>query len=136
MTLCDTGPMVALIDGGDRDYARCLMALEGLGREQLVTTWPCLTEGMYLLGRNAGPTAQDELWGYLADGLIRLDLPAPGEWARMRALMVQYADAPMDLADASLVVAAERLGVRRVFTLDRHFHAYRADGTEPFEIVP
>ena len=31
-----------------------------------------------------------------------------------------------DLADASLVVAAGRLGTRKVFTLDRRdFHAYR-----------
>jgi len=47
----------------------------------------------------------------------------------MELLMEQYRDAPMDLADASLVVAAETLGLRRVFTLDRHFYAYRlADG--------
>ena len=31
-------------------------------------------------------------------------------------LMEQYADHPMDLADASLVVAAESLGTRKVFT--------------------
>jgi hypothetical protein len=37
---------------------------------------------------------------------------------------------PMDLADASLVVAAESLTLRRVFTLDRDFYIYRlADGT-------
>ena len=39
--------------------------------------------------------------------------------------MRQYHDAPMDLADASLVVAAERLNLRRIFTLDSHFRAYR-----------
>ena len=41
-------------------------------------------------------------------------------------LMVQYGDAPMDFADASVVVVAERSGIDRVFTLDRrHFSAYR-----------
>jgi uncharacterized protein len=40
--------------------------------------------------------------------------------------MVQYADRPMDLADASLVVLAEGLRRRRVFTLDRgDFAVYR-----------
>src|SRR2546430_16772394 len=34
-------------------------------------------------------------------------------------LMEQYADRPMDLADASLIVAAEALETRKVFTLDR-----------------
>lgn len=41
-------------------------------------------------------------------------------------LMEQYADQPMDLADASLITAAERLGTRRIFTVDRKdFSAYR-----------
>jgi uncharacterized protein len=41
-------------------------------------------------------------------------------------LMDDYADHPMDLADASLVVAAEALGAREIFTLDRRdFESYR-----------
>jgi len=41
-------------------------------------------------------------------------------------LMERYADHPMDLADASLVTAAEFLGARRVFTSDRKdFETYR-----------
>ena len=40
--------------------------------------------------------------------------------------MEQYADHPMDLADASLVTAAEAIGTRQVFTIDRKdFAAYR-----------
>lgn len=54
----------------------------------------------------------------------------------MRALLRQYNDLPMDLADASLVAAAEQLGLRRVFTLDRDFFVYRINGTDPFEVVP
>ena len=67
--------------------------------------------------------ARDQLWGYVADGLVSLHAPNDDEWERMRALMRKYSDSPMDLADASLVAAAERLSVRRVFTLDRHFRA-------------
>jgi predicted nucleic acid-binding protein len=41
-------------------------------------------------------------------------------------LMEQCADHPMDLADASLVAAAEAVGTRQVFTIDRkNFAAYR-----------
>jgi predicted nucleic acid-binding protein len=41
-------------------------------------------------------------------------------------LMGQYTDQPMDLADASLIVAAEVLHTRKVFTIDRHdFATYR-----------
>ncbi len=41
--------------------------------------------------------------------------------------MEQYADRPMDFADASLVAAAEDLRLTRVFTIDRRdFLTYRA----------
>lgn len=62
--------------------------------------------------------------------------PAAGEWERMRMLMRQYNDTPMDLADASLVAAAERLGVGQIFTVDRHFRAYRIAGKHAFEVIP
>lgn len=91
---------------------------------------------MYLLGRAGGLPAQDALWSYLADELLVLHEPQVPEWQRMRMLMNQYRDAPMDLADASLVVAAEYKGLRRVFTVDGHFRAYRIDGTHAFEVVP
>jgi len=54
----------------------------------------------------------------------------------MRALMRDYADTPMDLADASLVAAAETLRQRRVFTVDKHFYVYRQRLGHAFEVVP
>jgi predicted nucleic acid-binding protein len=46
------------------------------------------------------------------------------------------ADAPMDLADASLVVTAENLRVNHILTFDAHFHAYRINGKLTFEVLP
>lgn len=110
MTLCDTGPLVALVDRDDPYHNRCVAALAQV--EALISTWPCFTEAMHLLRRSGGHRAQDELWGYWEDGLVELHLPAEPESRGMRALMRKYSDAPMDLADASLVTAAEQLGVR------------------------
>jgi predicted nucleic acid-binding protein len=40
--------------------------------------------------------------------------------------MELYADRPMDLADASLITAAESLATRKIFTIDRDdFATYR-----------
>jgi uncharacterized protein len=136
VTLCDAGPLVALIDRDDANHERCVATLAQLPAGGLLTTWPAFTEAMYLLGRAGGLQAQDTLWGYLADGLVRLLPPEPHEIARMRALMRQYRDTPMDLADASLVVAAERLGVQRIFSLDRHFRVDRIHGSAAFEVIP
>lgn len=41
----------------------------------------------------------------------------------------------MDLADATLVVAAERLGRKQILTLDSDFFFYLINDTEPFEVV-
>jgi len=47
-----------------------------------------------------------------------------------------FEELPMDFADATLVVLAERLATNRVFTLDRRdFGAYRI-GRRAFRMVP
>jgi len=50
-------------------------------------------------------------------------------------LMGRYTDTPMDFADASLVVTAEKTGITRILTFDRHFYAYRINGKTPFDVV-
>ncbi len=61
-----------------------------------------------------------------ADGVEVWFLTGPS-LARAFELMDRYADHPMDLADASLVTAAESLRTTTVFTIDRRdFLAYRA----------
>ena len=52
--------------------------------------------------------------------------------ARMR----RYADAPMDLADATLVEAAERTGDVEILTLDGHFHTYRLSRGRHLRVLP
>jgi predicted nucleic acid-binding protein len=132
--LCDTGPLVALVDRDDPYHQQCVAALQDL--EVLISTWPCFTEAMHMLYRAGGHRAQEVLWGFWEDGLLDLHSAEESEWGRMRALMRKYSDSPMDLADASLVTAAEELGLRRVFTTDSHFRAYRIADRHAFELLP
>lgn len=136
MTLCDAGRLVALIDDTDEYHARCVATLQTLPPGGLLTTWPCLTEAMYLLGREGGWPFQRALWSYFESGLVTVHSPADEEWRRVSVLMDDYSDTPMDLADASVVVAAETLRKQRVFTVDRHFHVYRQQQGHAFEVVP
>lgn len=136
MTLCDTGPLVALIDRDDPHHQRCVETLSSLPSAALMTTWPCLTEAMYLLHRGGGHTAQEELWGFLADGLVRLHLSTESEHTRIRELMRQYADMPLDLADASLASASEQLGNKKLFSLDQPLRALILANDENFDVVP
>lgn len=135
MTLTDAGPLVALVDAEDAAHSICMAVLPRLTRP-LLTTWPCFTEAMYLVGSEGGYPAQDELWAYLEDDLVQIHESDVAEYRRMRALMRQYRDTPMDLADASLVAAAEVLNVTRIFTIDSDFRVYRIHRKTPFEIIP
>lgn len=48
--------------------------------------------------------------------------------------MLRYAKLPMDLADASLVIAAEQLGAGRILSTDRrNFGAYLWKNRKPFQ---
>ena len=48
----------------------------------------------------------------------------------------RYADTPMDFADATLVLLAERLAVHEILTLDRRgFNTYRLSNGAAFELV-
>ena len=131
MILCDTAMIVAAIHEGDRNYVRAIQTLASVNT-QLVTTWPCITEAMYLLGLPGQPALHRQIEA----GVFALaDLSQP-DARRACALMQRYADAPMDFADASLVVAAEVLNVTRILTFDSHFYAYRIHETVPFEVLP
>ncbi|MCW3096756.1 MAG: putative nucleic acid-binding protein contains domain [Chthonomonadaceae bacterium] len=76
------------------------------------------------------------LWKMVNDGLLTFPAPTEAEVERMQILMELYRDTPMDMADASLVAAAETSGEKRVFTLDSDFYFYQPHGREPFEVVP
>lgn len=134
MILTDTGPIVALLNADDQYHDRCISTLRGLEPDTLLTTWICFTEAMYLLGSIGGYHYQKALWELQGSGKLVLHELTPEETARMRYLMEQYQDTPMDMADASLVAVAESNSLRSVFTNDRDFEVYRLWGATAFRI--
>jgi uncharacterized protein len=135
MILVDAGPLIALIDRGEPDHERCVEALANLSAP-MITTWPAFTEAMYLLGSAGGWTAQEALWKLVRRRDLEIVPLDDALQERTRTLMAKYQDMPMDLADATLVAAAETLGLTRVFTLDRDFQVHRWRGRRRFEVVP
>jgi uncharacterized protein len=123
MILVDTGPLVALFDPQDGQHSRCARTLKRV-REPLITTIPVLTEAFHMLG--PASIGSDRLRDFMEGGGMSVWFFEPTTLTRAFELMESYADHPMDLADASLVVAAEVLGTRRVFTIDRKdFETYK-----------
>lgn len=136
MILVDTGPLVALFDPKDGQHERCARTLRGI-REPICTTTPVLTETFHMLGPDS--LGSDRLREFVERGGLSLWLFDRPALTRAFELMERYADHPMDLADASLVAAAESLGTRKVFTVDRKdFATYRVRSGHrnyPMEIV-
>jgi predicted nucleic acid-binding protein len=91
---------------------------------------------MYLLGREIGHPAQEELWQWRLNGKLRILELTTEQADRMQVLMDKYRDAPMDLADASPVAVAETLSLQTVFTIDSHSYAYRMADGRAFQVVP
>ena len=136
MILVDTGPLVALFDPQDGEHSRCRGTLRGI-REPILTTTPVLTEALHMLG--PASIGSDRLREFVEAGGLAVWFLDRAWLTRAFELMELYADHPMDLADASLIAAAEALGTRRVFIIDRKdFQTYRVRRGHrhyPIEIV-
>ncbi len=123
MILVDTGPFVALFDPQDALHTRCKDVLRTI-REPLFTTTPVLTEAFHLLSPQS--LGADRLRDFILRQGASIWFMDLAGLERAFELMEQYADRPMDLADASLIVAAESLRTDKVFTIDRQdFQTYR-----------
>ena len=76
-----------------------------------------------------------EVVALVRDGAIEvIELANAG--ARVHDLMKKYADRPMDLADASLVWAAEHSGIEQVLTIDSDFSIFRLATGRRLQVLP
>jgi predicted nucleic acid-binding protein len=136
MIIVDSGYWLGLLDRGDAYHPACRTFLARCS-EPLITTFPVLTEAIHLLTRRNSVRVVLELLALLAklrtQGNFSLFSLNDDHLPRLEQLMRQYADLPMDLADASLVLLAEHLGHGRIVSTDqRDFHAYRWKNRQPF----
>jgi uncharacterized protein len=70
-------------------------------------------------------------------GVYQLEQFDTASIRRAREVTVRYANLQIGLADASIVVMAERYGVAEVLTLDqRHFRSLRFETRKRFKILP
>jgi hypothetical protein len=136
MILTDTGPLIALLDKRDNQHRRCLDVISTLPAEPMLTTWPCFTEAMHILGAVGGYRYQDVLWQLVQEMKLDIHDSSLAEIKIMRNLMKKYQDTPMDLADASLVALAEHGKMKRIFTVDSDFYIYRLSDGSALEVIP
>ncbi len=133
MIIADSGFWVALASRTDRHHERARAVFARLD-EPLISTWPVLAEASHLLLQYVGARAQEGLVELSAGGGLDVFELERDHAQRVLSLLRAYADLPMDLADASLVILAEHLGSGRILSTDqRDFRTYRWKNRKPFE---
>jgi uncharacterized protein len=104
-------------------------------RTPLVTCWPVLTEAAWLTRRDQGSLRAVN--GLVESGAVRVVDLDDRALAWMVDLVARYASVGAHLADAALMLIAEREGIDTVFTLDRgDFTVYRTGAGKALSIVP
>jgi uncharacterized protein len=96
-----------------------------------------ITEVVYLIASRLGWQAETRFLGDLAAGEMSLEPVDRKDTLRIAELVARYHDLPLGTVDASVIAAAERLGVTEVATLDlRHFAVVRPHHVEAFNLLP
>jgi predicted nucleic acid-binding protein len=118
----DAGPLIALFNSDDDDHADALEFVKAFpGR--LLTNLAVVTEVVHLLDFSI--QVQTDFLRWLSSGGLTLVNLESSDYSRIIQLMIKYADLPMDFADASIVAICERLGIRKIASIDRDFKIYR-----------
>jgi predicted nucleic acid-binding protein len=134
--LLDTSGLLSALDESQRHHHECARAI-GEASPPLLLSPFVLAEMDYLLMRHIGRHAQLALLEEVARGAYQLEPFLAADVARAGELIAQYADLDVGLADASIVVLAERHTTMEVLTLDqRHFRAMRVARRKRFKVLP
>jgi len=121
-TLIDAGPLIALFNKNDKYHEQIKQFLKEY-KGKLISSWPVITEVSHMLSFNI--KTQIDFMTWINRGAIQLeDIDSEGI-NRILELSKKYSDVPMDLADASLVVIAEKKKIKEIITIDSDYDIYR-----------
>ncbi|MEM9947835.1 MAG: PIN domain-containing protein [Cyanobacteria bacterium P01_D01_bin.36] len=135
MTIADSGFWIALINNRDTHHERAISVFAEL-EEELITTWPVVTEVYHFLLTRMSNLAQVNFLKNLSDGAFKVFDLTSVHASQITALIMKYDNLPMDFADASLIVLAEHLGHGRILSVDqRDFDIYRWKNVKPFKNI-
>jgi hypothetical protein len=134
--LVDTSGLLSALDESQRYHRECANLVNEASPPLLLSPF-VLAELDYLLMRHVGHAAQISLLEEVARGAYQLEPFSGEDVASAKRIIERYADLQIGLADASIVVLAERHAVVQVLTLDeRHFRALRVDRRRRFKVLP
>ncbi len=134
--IVDTSALLSFFDRTEPHHESAVKVIVG-SRDPLVVSPYVLAELDYLVASHLDVTAELAVLREMAGGAWELAALDAKDVLRAASVVQRYADQEIGLADASIVVLAERYGTRRVATRDRrHFEVLRPFQGGRFTIVP
>jgi len=130
--LIDSGPLIALFDKDDKYHKKILKFIKEK-QYKFISTTAVLTEVTHMLDFNINVQINFLEW-IMNEGVIIHEIKQENI-VRIIELTKKYCDRPMDFADATLVIAAEKIGIKKIISIDSDFDIYRLPGKVKIENV-
>lgn len=130
--LVDAGPLIALFDKDDKYHTQIVEFIQK-EKYRFITTTAVITEVTHMLDFNVDVQIDFFEW-MLKDGVVLQEIEQK-DISRIIAFTKKYRDRPMDFADATLVIAAEKTGIKKIISIDSDFDIYRLPGKVRIENV-
>ena len=135
MILLDTSGLLAALDASQRWHTDAVKSLKAASPPRLLSPF-VLAELDYLLLARVGHAARLSLLAEVERGAYTLAPMSEANVGQASKIIERHADLQISLADASIVVLAERHDVAEILTLDqRHFRVLSIRGN-PFRVFP
>ncbi len=134
--VADSGALYGLYNRRDRHHRALRAAILNEPGAILISA-AILSEIDYLIGAKLGVQAELDFMDDILTGAFTLEPFTITDLRRSRELLNQYSTLNLGLADAAVISTAERVGTRRILTVDeRHFRVVRASDGKPFTLLP
>jgi predicted nucleic acid-binding protein len=134
--ILDTSGLLAALDASQASHEAAAAALRAAAPPRSLSPF-VLAELDYLLNTRVSADAARKLLVEVGRGAYTLETFGADDVAICIEVLDRYRDLDLGLADASLVVMADRYGTRDVLTLDeRHFRTLRDGRGRTFRLLP
>ena len=134
--ILDSGVLYALLDRRDASHLACRELVEAT-EERLIIPSPTLPEVDYFIHTRLNPTVRLNLLEDIQSGFFSVADLHDEDYQRVHELCATYTAADIGFVDAAVLAIVERLGERKLATLDRgHFSMLRPPHVRYLTLLP
>lgn len=136
MLICDTSGLLAFFDGAEPRHRDTAAVIAGFAGPRVVSHF-VVAELDYLVASRRGHDAEVRVLRELFSGRWEIANLTDPELEQACTVVERYGQMGIGVADASMVILADRYKTTKILTLDtRHFTVLRTASGHTFDILP